>query len=284
VPIALAISAAFVYHRFNESNQLIALQAAGFSPRVMLTPLLQMITIVVGYLYVSNAYVSPNAWREFRSIEFNIKNSIDPPEKTGAIFSNNGFSVYAQKYIGDFFFGNLFIVDARNSEKVYSYFAKSGTIKDNILILTNGERIEVDFLTRQNSVMHFQSYHCDLKKILKVQKKSAQPNEKYLNELLQKCEDESLSKIQKALFHQKITSPLLAGIFPIISFLLIMLAPYTRKHSSFRMTLLIAIVVLFQGSYFWIANAAAKTPQFNALNYALIIFSIVALVAIAKKM
>jgi lipopolysaccharide export system permease protein len=280
LPIALAISAAFVYQRFNGSNQLIALQAVGFSPRKMLFPLLHMVMIVIGYLYVSNMYISPNAWRSFRSLEFNIRNNIDPPEKAGTIFSNNGFSVYAQKYGGDFFFENIFIIDARNSEKIYSYFAKSGTIKDNVLTLVNGERAEVDFLGHRNSVMYFQSYNYNLREILKVERKSAQPNEKYIHELLLEDKDESISKAQNALFHQKITSPLLAGIFPMFSFLLTVLAPYSRKFSYLRMIILMAIIIIFQGSYFWITNAAAKNSEFTKLNYILVVSAIITLVVL----
>jgi lipopolysaccharide export system permease protein len=183
LPIALAISSAFVYQKFIESNQLVALQSAGLSPKKTITPLLSLIAIVTCCLYAGSAYISPYAWREFRSLEFKIKNNIDPPEKAGIFFSHDGFSVYAQTYNGDFFFGNLFIVDARNSNKTYTYFAKEGTVRDNVLTLTEGERIEIDFTEHSNSVMHFQSYNYDLREILKAEKKTMQPNEKFLNEL-----------------------------------------------------------------------------------------------------
>lgn len=280
LPIALAISAAFVYQRFNESNQLIALQAAGFSPRKVFTPLFYMIMLAVGYLYISNIYISPNSWREFRSFEFKIMNNISPPEKAGAIFSNSGFSIYAQRYMGDFSFENLFIIDVRNPGNTYSYFAESGKIQDNTLILMDGERIEVDFINHKNSIMHFKLYNYDLKKVLKIEKKTAQPNEKYIRELLQENKNTDVAKTFEALFHQKITSPLLAIIFPLLSFLLILLAPYVRHHQHKEMALLIAIIIVFQGSYFWIANAAAKNLEFVKLNYTLVISSLIILITL----
>ncbi|MDR1334326.1 MAG: LptF/LptG family permease, partial [Holosporaceae bacterium] len=94
LPIALAVSSAFVYQKFVESNQLIALQAVGFSPKKILVPLLNLVALATCYLYASNAYISPYSWREFRSLEFKIKNNIDPPEKAGVFFSHEGFSVY----------------------------------------------------------------------------------------------------------------------------------------------------------------------------------------------
>jgi lipopolysaccharide export system permease protein len=275
LPIALAISAAFAYQQFNESNQLIALQAAGLSPIKALNPLMRAILITVAYLYVGNAYISPDAWRKFRSLEFEIKNNIDSPEKTGVIFSNNGFSVYAQEYAGNFFFKNLFITDARNPEKTHSYFARSGTIRNNVLMLTEGERIEIDFTNHKNSIMRFKSYNYDLKEILKAKRNSPQPNEKFVDELLREDGDVST----KALLHQKITSPLLAIIFPLLSFLLVLLAPYARRRSSWKIILLTAVVIMFQGGYFWIANAAGNNLEFAKLNYILIVSSIVIIAA-----
>jgi lipopolysaccharide export LptBFGC system permease protein LptF len=284
LPISLSISAAFVYQRFNESNQLIALQAAGFSTRKVFIPLLHMIALVTGYLYISNTYISPKAWKEFRSSEFKIINNIDPPGKAGIIFSNGGFSVYAQEYIGDFYFGNLFVIDARNPLNILSYFAERGTIQDNVLILKRGERIEIDFINHKNSIVYFELYNCNLKEILKIEKRAVQPNEKYIHELLQKNDDESTAKMDRALFHQKITSPLLVVIFSMLSFLLVLLTPYDRKFSYRNIMLLIAAIVMFQGSYFWIANAAAKNLEFIKLNYALIISSLIILaISITKK-
>ncbi|MCR5225312.1 MAG: LptF/LptG family permease, partial [Alphaproteobacteria bacterium] len=189
LPIALAISAAFVYQRFKESNQLVALQAAGISPREMLRPLVSLSMIAICYLYASNFYISPHAWHSFRSLEFEIKNNIEPPESAGVIFSNNKFSVYAQTYAGKLHFRNIFIIDSRSSNKSTSYFAKLGVIKNNTLYLNNGEQIEIDFSSHRSSAMSFASYSYDLKQILNSKKKTAQPNEKFANELLEDSEN-----------------------------------------------------------------------------------------------
>jgi lipopolysaccharide export system permease protein len=283
LPMALAISAAFVYHRLKESNQLTALQAAGFSPLVTLIPLAYMTAIVTGGLYFINAQVSPYAWRQFRSLEFKIRNNLDPPEKAGEIFSGNGFSVYAQKYVGDLCFENLFLADTRNQDKICGCFAASGIIRDNVLILTEGERTEIDFKNRKNSVIKFRSHNYDLKEILKIEKKSLHPNEKYLDELLIPDADESVTKTQTALFHQKITSPLLAIIFALLSFITIAAAPYSRKSSLGRIVMMSAIILTFQGVYFWIANVSAKNPEYIPLNYVLTIASLIGTVVLIAR-
>jgi lipopolysaccharide export LptBFGC system permease protein LptF len=229
------------------------------------------------YLYVSNAYISPRAWIEFRKIEFQIKNNIDPPEAPGAIFSSNGFSVYAKEYAGNFFFKNIFIVDSRNGSKIRSYFSKSGSIRQNMLILTDGECIEIDSVSKKNSVTRFKSYQTDLQKILNNIRRPAQPNEKFIHELLiENLEDKKMNTSQLALFHQKITSPLLSIVFSLMAFLMTVLATYSRRMRYTRMTLLITIIIIFQGTYFWIANAAAKDLKFVNANYMLIAVFIVA--------
>jgi lipopolysaccharide export system permease protein len=290
LPIALAVSAAFVYQRFNETNQLIALLGAGYSPRKILIPLIYMSAIATSYLYISHLCISPYAWKKFRSLEFQIKNHIEPPQKAGSIFSHNGFSVYAQKYLGDMSFENLFVMDARNPDKICHYFAQRGMIADNILILTMGECVEIDFLKHKNSMMRFQLHNYDLRNIIESERKPEQPNEKTFDRLLQaviaqkKADivDES-TKTTAALFHQKITSPPLAGIFSLMAFLQILLAPYRRKPSNLRMLILIIGILGFQGCYFWIANAAARNPEYVLLNYALVVSFLVVLTVLIEK-
>ncbi len=270
LPISFAVSSAFVFYRFVQSNQLIAMQSAGISPTKLLNPLLLLATLITAYLYISNAYISPNAWKSFRRIEFEIKNNIEPPESAGSIFSINGFSVYAQEYVGNFSFRSLFILDLRDPKKSYSYYAKSGSIKNNTLFLENGERIEIDDITKKNSITRFKNYQYDLREILNVEKKSAQPNEKFMRELLANdTGNDAINMTQVALFHQKITSPILAFIFSLLSFLMVLMAPYKRGRRYFRIFILITLIVIFQGTYFWVTNAAARDFVFININYAM---------------
>lgn len=276
LPISLSISAAFVFLRFRESNQQIALEAAGISSKTMLYPLMLLATIMSGYLYLNNALISPNAWRAFRNEEYKIKHNIDPPEGAGTIFTSGGFSIYAQKYLGDLYFGNIFIIDARLEKKIDSFHAKIGTIKNNMLFLFNGERIEIDFANNKNSITSFKKYQCDLNEILKIEKKISQPNEEYMRQLLLEDQNCDAGKIRTriALFHQKMTSPMLPFIFSMMAFLLILRFPYSRKISYLPMAYLIATVIIFQGVYFWIVNASAGDARFIYFNYGLIFAAI----------
>lgn len=277
LPISLAISAGFVFHRLIISHQLTAIQSSGASPTKLLSALIPLSIITMCYLYISNAYISPKAWKEFRNLEFQIKNNITPPRSSGCIFSGNNFSVYSQKYMGNFSFGNLIIIDSRNLDKTYTYFAKSGSIIDNILFLTKGERIEIDNLNKKNSIIKFETYRYDLAEILKISKKSAQPNEKMMHELLYDTGDKGINSVQQALFHQKMTSPLLTIIFSLMAFFIIIQAPYKRKNSYSRMVFLILSIVIYQGLFFWIANASVKNFNLITLNYVTAIISIVTL-------
>jgi lipopolysaccharide export LptBFGC system permease protein LptF len=277
LPISFAMSTAFVFYRFNESNQLIAFKAAGMTPLRLLVPVMQMAFILTTCIYFGNMYVSPMAWTTFRAMEFSIKNNVDPPEKAGSIFSGNGFHVYAQQYKGNFLFENIYIIDRRNVEKTHCYYAKSGTIKNNILLLTDGEQIEIDQMGDRHSIVKFKSYQHNLRDLLANEKKSSQANEKFMDELLHDTNDDTQNKLQRALFHQKIASPLLAIIFPLLSFLFVLLAPYKRKSSYVRMPALVSAIVFVQGTFFWMANASAQNPIFIAFNYAFVVFLMIAL-------
>ena len=277
LPISLAVSSGFVFHRFIVSRQLTALKSAGIAPIKLLSTLIPISILVTCYLYASNAYISPASWRSFKEMEFQIKNNITPPESSGCIFSGNDFSVYAQKYVGDFSFENLLIVDSRNSQKTYSYFAKSGSISSNVLYLTNGERIEIDSANKRSSVIKFDSYQYDLSEILSNIKGSAQPNERFMNELLYDTEDAKLNAEHIALFHQKMLSPFLAIIFSLMSFAIIVQVPHTRKVSHSRLGILMLSIISYQGIFFWLANASTENIQIVWINYVLAAALILAL-------
>lgn len=285
LPITLAVSAGFVYHRLAESNQIVVLQASGIAPQKLLTPLMELSLLVCGYLYLSNAYISPVSWREFRQMEFNIKNNIEPPENAGKIFSGGNFSVYAQKYYGGYVFGNIFVIDTRKKEKTCTVFAKKGAIVDNILTLSNGERIEVNFNNHENSTTSFLSYIFNLKKILDIQDAQARPNEKFLLELMKEVPgNPSKTKEQHALFHQKILSPILTLIFSLVAFFMVGLAPYVRKITYSRIALLITFLIIVQGSFLAFANIAAKNEIFNGINYVFVfVMLIISILAVREK-
>ncbi len=271
LPITLAVSAGFVYHRLAESNQIVVLQATGISPQKLLKPLTSLALLACGYLFINNAYISPISWREFRQMEFNIRNNIEPPDNAGQIFSSRNFSVYAQKYYGGFVFGNIFIIDTREEGKTSTLFAEKGAIDNNILSLSKGERLEIDFNNQKNSVTRFGSYTYNLKEILGIYETKVRPNEKYLSELLEEIPDNpALTKEQKALFHQKILSPILAIIFSLMAFFLVGLAPYVRKITYSRIAFLITYIIIVQGNFLAIANIAAKNEFFIYLNYVFI--------------
>ncbi len=283
LPITLAISAGFVYHRLAESNQIVVLQSSGIAPQKLLTPLMELALIICGYLYVSNTYISPTSWREFRQMEFNIKNNIEPPENAGRIFSGRNFSVYAQKYYGECVFGNIFIIDTR--EKTCTLFATKGAITNNVLTLTNGERLEVDFGNHKNSATRFSSYAYDLREILDIREVQKRPNEKFFSELMREIpNDPSRTKEQKALFHQKILSPLLTLIFSLMAFFLVGLAPYVRKITYSRIAFLITYMIIVQGSFLAFANIAAKNEIFNYVNYVFVfVMLFVSIFAVREK-
>ena len=268
LPIALAVSAGFVFHRMAGSHQITVLQSSGIAPQKLLAPLVWLSLIITGYLYVSNAYISPLSWRKFRQIEFNIRNNVRPPNNAGQIFCGNNFSVYAQEYLGDLIFKNIFIVDTRIPNKSFTLFAALGSIENNILALQAGERVEVDFVTHKNSVTEFISYSYDLKEIISFERQQAHSNEKFPSQLLKEIpNDASKTREQRALFHQKILSPIWAIIFPLLAFFLIGLAPYVRKITYFRMGILIGIIIITQGLFLSFANLSAGNDLFIYVNY-----------------
>lgn len=297
LPIAITVAVAFVYHRFKESQQLTSMQALGGSPLYLLRSLLAFSLLAFSYLYFSNFFLSPYAWREFRVLERTISNNIRPPAKAGLIFTNAGISIYAQKYMNNGTFGNLAIIDNRNSGKSYVYFAHLGAIQKNMLYLKKGERLELEKKTSKVSTTYFNSYRYDLSEFLNFTERASQPNEKFLGELCvcyseyKKLGWDNLSRDSKesvAMLHQKILSPWLALLGALIAFLFNIMGAYKRKMSWQGTFFIIVTVLILQGIFFGIANASARNLVFALLNYwlvgvALVITMLLILIRNRKK-
>lgn len=267
LPIAFSVSAIFVLYRFIKSNQLIALQASGINPIHLLRPLCSIACIIFGYTYVSNMYWSPHAWMSFRDMEFSIKNNITPPENPGPIFSGDQFSVYAQDYIGRLSFRNIVIIDSRDPNKIYSFFAKLGKIENNVVMLQRGEKIEIDKIKGTESITKFGSHNHDLTSLISSTRRSVQENEKNLYTLVHEAKT---SRLSRALLHQKIISPFINFIFAMIAFIFTVFAPYARNSSSIYTFIALFCIIAIQGIFLGLANAGANSDIFILGNYAFV--------------
>ena len=268
LPISLAIASLIIFRHFKESNQLTAIMATGVSPFKLFSPLISLTAFVMLYIFVSNSYFSPKAWRNFRDLQFNIENNLDLPESSGVLFANNGVSAYAQYYNGNFVFRNLHIVDSRDPKKIKSYHADAGSLKRNTLTLSKGEKIEIDFEKKSNSITKFDSYRYDLSDLMKKKKRPRQPNEQYLDELFSVNSDSAKKedKATRALLHQKLTSPFLALIFSFFAFMFVIFSPYSRNPKK-NNWLPIMFIIIVQGIYFWLINAAGGNGFFIPIIY-----------------
>ena len=284
LPISLAIGSLIIFRHFKESNQLTAIMSTGISPLKLLSPLISISSLIMIYLFVSNSCFSPKAWRNFRELQFNIENNLDLPESSGVLFANNGVSAYAQYYNGNFIFKNLHIIDSRDPKKIKTYHADTGALKRSTLTLSKGEKVEIDFEKKSNSITKFDAYHYDLSDLMKKKKRPRQSNEQYLDELFSVSSDSAKKedKATRALLHQKITSPFLALIFSLFVFMFVIFAPYSRnpKKNSF---IPIMFVIIVQGIYLWLVNAASGNGFFIPIIYLFIAGSIFGEIAFLFK-
>ena len=283
LPIALAVSSAFVYYRLAESNQIIVLQSAGISPKKLLRPLIMLATLCSGYVYISNAYLSPMAFQTFRKMEHNIKNNIEPPAHAGLIFAGDNFSVYSQQYLGNLFFGRVFIIDSRNPQKTQTLSARLGSIDKNILSLIDGERIEIDFQTKKNTSTTFRSYSYDMKDVFRSYMRNKGMNECFINELAIVDQDTKEIAFEKlALLHKKILASFLPILFALFAFGIVVFAPYSRKKNHNRIAILITIIIMIKGIFLSFANIAITNPMFSNFNYCVILSLFVIALFVAR--
>ena len=81
------------------------------------------------------------------------------------------FYFYAQEYIGNFSFRNLFVFILREPQKSFSYYTQGRAMKNSMLFMENGQFIEVDDQAKKKSITLFKSYQYNLREILNSERK-----------------------------------------------------------------------------------------------------------------
>lgn len=273
LPVALCISVIFTFHKFKESNQLIATQSLSMRPYNLAFPVILCGGILFFTLLSANMCFSPFAEEKMKNLEFQVMNKIPKPERSGSIFSNAKFSIYAQKYFGDLKFGNIFIVDNRISDLSVVYFAKEGNISDNALILSFGERIECNLVNGKNSRIIFEKHVYDLTDIIAKKIGVKKLKEMNLLDLLYGIRKNSSECIcYKAELFDRIAQPMLAFIMPLIAFCCVVFSAYRRKHSYVTALASSLIILIIQGIFVVFSKFFVSNPQYAYMEILVMLF------------
>jgi lipopolysaccharide export system permease protein len=276
LPVGAFIAVLFVFNRLTAESELVVMRAAGLGPLVLARPVFILGGIAFLVLMGLSAYFLPASNREFKDLQFEIRNRF-----VSALLQEGTFTTVSDKltiYIG----GRnergevigLLINDDRDPQQPVTILAEQGafanTAEGSRVIMVNGSRQRFDRATGKLSVLTFQRYTLDLAMMRDapvVRFRDAQ--ERFLGELFWPPADLDLATRDSFLLegHQRLALPLSVFSFVMIPLACLLPGELNRRGQLTRVLLAVGLALLFQAVDLAVKNLAGRHPTAIPLIY-----------------
>jgi lipopolysaccharide export system permease protein len=276
LPIGVFIAVLFTFNRLTSESELVVMRAAGLSPLALAKPVLVLAAIAFVFLMSLSAYVLPMVNREFRDLQFEIRNRF-----VSSLIQEGTFTTVSDKLT--FYIRNreangdvvgLLINDSRDPQRPVTILAERAAFVDtpsgSRIIMVNGDRQQFDPHTHKLSILTFARYTLDfdtLQDAPVVRLRLAE--ERFLPDLFfpPKELDPFLrhSFIMEA--HQRILIPLSAFSFALIPLACLLPGEFNRRGQLKRVILAIGAAFLFQTTALGVNNLASRFAAVIPLMY-----------------
>jgi lipopolysaccharide export system permease protein len=276
LPIGAFIAVLFVFNRLTSESELVVMRAAGLGPMALARPVFVLAAIGFAVLMSLSAYFLPASNREFKDLQFEIRNRF-----VSALLQEGTFTTISDKltiYIG----GRdergqvtgLLINDRRDPQHPVTILAERGAFADDAqgsrIIMVNGNRQSYDRTSGKLSVLTFDRYTLDLNMLRDapvVRFRDAQ--ERFLGELF--WPPEQLSPPLRRSFlvegHQRILVPLTIFSFAIIPLACLLPGELNRRGQVRRVLLAVGIAFVFQALDLGVKHLASRNLALIPLLY-----------------
>jgi lipopolysaccharide export system permease protein len=267
LPIGVFISVLFVFNRLTAESELVVMRAAGVGPLSLARPVFVLAGIAFLMLMSLSAYFLPASNREFKDLQFEIRNRF-----VSALLQDGTFTTVSDKltiYIagrnerGEVV--GLMINDDRDPQQPVTILAERGAFADTAqasrIIMVNGSRQSFDRATGKLSVLSFDRYTLDLDMLRDapgVRWRDAQ--ERFLLDLFFPPADLEPWMRQSFLVEgsQRLVVPLSAFSFAMIPLACLLPGELNRRGQLRRVLLAVGLAFAFQAVDLAVRNLASR--------------------------
>jgi len=276
VPIGAFIAVLFVFNRLTTESELVVMRAAGLSPYGFAKPILALSGIAFLFLMTLSVYFLPAANREFKELQFEIRNRF-----VSSLLQEGAFTTISEKltiYIGSRNnrgeVNGLLIDDERDPRHPVTLVAERGAFADaggsSRIIMVNGNRQQYDRDAGKLNVLTFTRYVLDLDTLHDTNEEHLrEPQERFLGELLSPPADLDPAAQYGYLieFNQRLTVPLTVFSFAMIPLACLLPGEFNRRGQLRRVLIAISSALAFQTTDLAVKNLAGRYPIAIALTY-----------------
>src|SRR6266849_2387614 len=267
LPIGAFIAVLFVFNKLTTESELVVMRATGLSQLALARPVFILAGIAYLVLMSLSAYFLPASNREFKDVQFEIRNRF-----VSSLLQEGPFTTISDKltiYIG----GRnergevigLLINDDRDPQQPVTILAEQGAFANSAegsrIIMVNGSRQRFDRATGKLSILTFDRYTLDLAMLRDapvVRFRDAQ--ERFLGELFWPPPDLDRSTRDSFLVegHQRLLIPLSVFSFVMIPLACLLPGELNRRGQLSRVLLAIGLALLFQALDLGVKNLAGR--------------------------
>ena len=276
IPIGTFIAVLFVFNRLITESELVVMRAAGMSPFSLAKPVLELAGIAWLILMVLSLYLLPASNREFKDLQFEIRNRF-----VSSLLQEGSFTTISDKltiYIG----GRddrgevigLMIDDERDPSPPVTLLAERGAFADtgggSRIIMVNGDRQQYERDTGKLSVLTFDRYVLDLDMMRDApESRSREAQERYLGELFFPPEDLDPGTREAYLVegNERLTVPLTAFSFAIIPLACLLPGEFNRRGQLRRVLTAVGCALTFQALDLAIRNLEGRFASAIPISY-----------------
>jgi lipopolysaccharide export system permease protein len=293
LPIALAISTLYTYHKLLADSELVVLKSAGLSRWQLARPAVVFAVGIVALGYVISLYLLPVSYRQYKDMQAFARDNYASLLLQEGVFNNpvEGLTVFIRERNDDGTLEGILVHDNRDPDAPVTMMAEEGqlvkTPRGPSFILKNGNRQEIDHQEEQLSFLGFDDYVLDISLFTDAQGKRVRDDkERYLSELFYPEDD--VTEVQRAEFraeaHQRLTWPLQNMMLTLFVMSMLLGGQFNRRGNWKRYTVTLVSVGGMLATVVAISNIIVKHPGLIGAMYALpIVISVCSFYAIVRS-
>ncbi len=287
VPLSLMVATVFTYNRMTTDSELVVARSSGFGPFVLARPAIMLAVLVTILLWGVTLWAAPKSLSSMQHMRQEIKAQFSNVLFREGVFNQagKGLTVYIRDRGSDGEMRGLMIYDNRVKNALpSSIVAKRGVVVaqedggGHQVLVYEGSRQEYDPEKRILRRLNFERYTIDLPEGGTVRQRWAEPDERTIFELLRPDMDnqrdvESLGDFRLEI-HRRLSAPLLAIAYTLISCMMLLLGPVDRRGQGKRIVIVVLSVVVLQGLYLAAFNLAHNNIMGLVLMYGFVLVPI----------
>lgn len=275
-PIALFFGTLFTLNKMTNDRELVVMRSSGISNMTITRPVVYLALLVTAFGYSVSLYFMPMAFREFRELQYEIRNNFSAGLLQEGTFNNlgNGLTIYVRSRDGQEMRGIL-VQDSRKKAVQVTMMAERGVVvsgdSGSRVVMFDGNRQELEPKTGQLSMLYFDQYSFDIAFLDNSASDSwRQPNERFLPQLLYPDNSDGDQYYKSKLIaegHNRLTVPLYTLTMPLLALVIMLTGQFNKRGHTLRLVIGLGVVATIQGAAIGLLSVAAKVNALIPLMY-----------------